>query len=66
MVMGDHKELAFIIAAVDSALQMEDNLFLSELDRLLEPASLRMQESLNIEKKFVSSTKVNFGLMVEG
>ena len=66
MVMGDHKELALILAAADSAIQLDDNAFFAELDKLLEPAYLRMQESLNTEKKFVSSTKVNFGLMVEG
>jgi alpha-D-ribose 1-methylphosphonate 5-triphosphate synthase subunit PhnG len=66
MVMGSNKNLALILATVDSALQIEDKLFIEELNRFLEPARIRAMESINTEKTFVSGTKVNFGLMVEG
>jgi phosphonate C-P lyase system protein PhnG len=66
MVMGSNKSHALIMAASDSALQAGDDPFFTELDKYLEPVDKRMNESLNTEKKFVSGTKVNFGLMVEG
>lgn len=66
MVMGSNKEHAIIMAVADSAYQLKDYPFLMDLELFLKPANTRMQESLCIEKKFVSSTKVDFGLMVEG
>jgi phosphonate C-P lyase system protein PhnG len=66
MVMGSNKDHALIMAAADSALQLDDISFFLELEEYLKYAKKRMQKSLNMEKKFVSGTKVNFGLMVEG
>ena len=55
-----------IMAALDAAIILNDRDFIDTLSVLLEIPEERMKKNNEIEKNFVNSTRVNFGLMVEG
>lgn len=66
MLLGNKQNSAFIIACADAARRAGDPgsmEFISEFIRRRENA---LKERIEEEKAMVKSTKVNFGLMVEG
>ena len=66
MVMGDNPARAFIAAAVDAANRSGDRHLQEYVPSLEAPLYVAREKRLAEEQNLTKSTKVNFGLMVEG
>jgi phosphonate C-P lyase system protein PhnG len=66
MLIGSDGNKPFVLAALDAAYRAKDENLLGQLTKVLEDKKDEIVKKLKKEKIFTESTKVQFGLMVEG
>lgn len=66
LVIGENIIHAVIIAFADSAFSAGEFSFFADIEPIIKAAAERKKSADEAEKGLISSTRVNFGLMVEG
>jgi len=66
MLIGSDANKPFILAALDASLQAEDKTLFEKIIKAIEAKKDEYEDQRTKERILVESTKVRFGLMVEG